>query len=62
MRRAALVFVGALLALALASSADAQRRGGGFRMPSGDPNEYYVPPDFNGNVPYDGRFTFARIK
>jgi len=28
----------------------------------GDPNEYYVPPAFHGNAPYDGRFTFARIK
>jgi hypothetical protein len=31
-------------------------------MYSGDPTEFYVPPDFKGNVPYDGRFTFARIK
>lgn len=57
-----------LLALPLAAS-DAQReerRGrGGFgriREMLGDANEYYVPPDFRGNVPYDGRFTFARIK
>ena len=28
----------------------------------GDPNEYYVPPEFRGNTKYDGRFTFARIK
>jgi uncharacterized protein DUF4159 len=28
----------------------------------GDPNEFYVPPEFRGNVKYDGRFTFARIK
>jgi len=28
----------------------------------GDANEYYTPPDFRGNVPYDGRFVFARIK
>ena len=28
----------------------------------GDPNEYYTPPAFHGNVKYDGRFTFARIK
>lgn len=42
-------------------SLDAQFRGrrGMYR---GDPNEFYTPPDFNGNVPYDGRFTFARIK
>jgi hypothetical protein len=41
-------------------SLDAQFRNR--RTYSGDPNEFYVPPDFNGNVPYDGRFTFARIK
>ena len=28
----------------------------------GDPNEFYVHPDFRGNTKYDGRFTFARIK
>lgn len=51
------------------AAADAQReerrgRGGFGRMREmlGDANEYYVPPDFRGNVPYDGRFTFARIK
>lgn len=25
-------------------------------------NEMYQPPDFHGNPPYDGRFTFARIR
>ena len=52
----------ALVALvALAFPAEAQFRN---RRPmySGDPNEFYTPPDFKGNVPYDGRFTFARIK
>ena len=28
----------------------------------GDPNEYFSPPDWRGNIPYDGRVTFARIK
>jgi hypothetical protein len=44
----------------VATPADAQRRRGGFY--GGDPNEFWVPPDFRGNTPYDGRFTFARIK
>ena len=42
------------------SDADAQRRRG--RSYSGDPNEFYSPPDWSGNIPYDGRVTFARIK
>lgn len=45
--------------------ADAQRGGRfprGFREMLGDPNSFYTPPDFHGNPPYDGRFTFARIK
>lgn len=36
--------------------------GRGRRFFGGDPNEFYVPPDWQKNVPYDGRFTFARIK
>lgn len=28
----------------------------------GDPNEYYTPPAYHGNVAYDGRFTFVRLK
>ena len=28
----------------------------------GDPNSFFVPPDWKGNPKYDGRFTFARIK
>jgi hypothetical protein len=57
----ALLLVGfGVLSLAVpASDASAQRRG---RFFGGDPNEFYVPPDFNENHPYDGRFTFARIK
>jgi hypothetical protein len=55
----------ALIALLLVSASDAfaqqfGRRGRGFS--GGDPNEFWVPPDFAGNTPYDGRFTFARIK
>jgi Domain of unknown function (DUF4159) len=46
-----------------AATAYAQREfGRGRRMFDGDPNEFYVPPDWKQNVPYDGRFTFARIK
>jgi hypothetical protein len=36
--------------------------GRGRRFFGGDPNDFYVPPEFRGNTPYDGRFTFARIK
>ena len=50
-----------------ASRADAQRDG---RRAGSDeqyfapvgPNDFYKPPAFSGNVPYDGRVTFARIK
>ena len=54
-----------LLALLVTPVLDAagQRRGRGNMYGSlGDPNEFYTPPDFNGNAKYDGRFTFARIK
>jgi hypothetical protein len=52
---------------AAAAPAGAQRggrfpRGYGMQQMLGDPNGYYNPPDFHGNPPYDGRFTFARIK
>jgi hypothetical protein len=54
------------LLVAGAGSAGAQRRGsrggGGFNQYFGSPDEMYQPPDFHGNVPYDGRFTFARIR
>lgn len=55
----------ALAAIALVStSAEAQRRGGGrgFNQYFGGQDEMYQPPAFHGNVPYDGRFTFARIR
>ena len=56
-------FTCGLLALlgVTSTSVDAQFRNRR-QMYSGDPNEFYTPPDFRGNVPYDGRFTFARIK
>ena len=55
--------VAGLLALPLVT-ADAQREFGGRnrRNFGGDPNEFYVPPEWQKNTPYDGRFTFARIK
>jgi hypothetical protein len=51
---------GALVAVALVP-AHAQR-GRGFNRYFGSPDEMYQPPAFHGNVPYDGRFTFARIR
>src|SRR3989338_3596130 len=53
-----------LLSLAAGTAANAPpNRGlGRMREQMGDPNEFYTPPDFNGNAKYDGRFTFARIK
>jgi hypothetical protein len=51
------------LLLLAAGDALAQRDFGRRRdFMGGDPNEYWVPPDFAGNTPYDGRITFARIK
>jgi hypothetical protein len=44
----------------VATTAQAQRRGFGQFL--GGPDAMYQPPDFHGNVPYDGRFTFARIR
>jgi len=59
----------AVAALALAAGvADAQRGGRfprtrNFDMSAlADPDGFYTPPDWHGNPPYDGRFTFARIK
>ncbi len=65
MSRSTVFAATALIAIAAVSSiADAQRgrRPGGFNQFFGDPNETYQPPAFHGNPPYDGRFTFARIK
>ena len=52
------------LTLVATTGLSAQRRGrpGGFGGYFGSPDEMYQPPDFAGNVPYDGRFTFARIR
>ena len=65
-RRALAVIAIASCLGALASGAGAQRqRGGGrpdFAGALGNPNDFYVHPQFAGNPPYDGRFTFARIK
>jgi hypothetical protein len=64
MRPLALVgMMAAALQLLAPADASAQREfRGGRRSFGGDPNEFYAPPDWRGNVPYDGRFTFARIK
>jgi hypothetical protein len=41
----------------------AQRRGGrNMGQAFGGADGMYEPPAFHGNVPYDGRFTFARIR
>ncbi|MFI5229085.1 MAG: DUF4159 domain-containing protein [Gemmatimonadales bacterium] len=57
---------GALLAATALSIAmlpcAAQRRGNPFSQYFGSADEMYQPPDFHGNPPYDGRFTFARIR
>lgn len=50
------------IALGLPVSAQAQRGNNGMQAYLGDPNEYWTPPDFHGNAPYDGRFTFVRIR
>jgi hypothetical protein len=52
----------ALVILLPATSAAQREFGGRMRQMMGDPTEFWVPPDFAGNVKYDGRFTFARIK
>jgi hypothetical protein len=59
----------AVMALVLLTSvsprAGGQRRpggGNGFNRYFGGPDDMYQPPAFHGNVPYDGRFTFARVR
>jgi hypothetical protein len=52
--------VAAGLLVSIAGPVTAQRRG--FSQFFGGANDMYKPPDFHGNVPYDGRFTFARIR
>jgi hypothetical protein len=51
-----------LLTICVTATASAQRRGRYFDPGLADASGYYVPPDFKGNHPYDGRFTWARIK
>jgi hypothetical protein len=57
----ALVLAGLLAAPARGGAQDPGERRSFMRY-FGDPNEYYTPPQYRGNVKYDGRFTFARIK
>ncbi len=61
MTRGHLVLCTVALGLVSFNRADAQRRQG-FSQYFGGPDEMYQPPAFHGNVPYDGRFTFARIR
>jgi hypothetical protein len=60
MRRLLLSVV--LILATVPADASAQRRGRNMYGDLGDPSSFYTPPDFNGNVKYDGRFVFARIK
>src|SRR5688500_4983062 len=50
-----------VLVCACRGDALAQRRGE-FGRSYGDPNGFFIPNAWAGNTPYDGRFTFARIK
>lgn len=54
----------AMLLVVLSTSAGAQRRrtNGYYAQSLGSPDDFYVPPDYHGNPPYDGRFIFARIE
>jgi len=57
------LILGVVVLVLAGGDALAQREFRGRRQSfSGDPDEFYVPPDWRQNVPYDGRFTFARIK
>jgi len=56
---AAVVLLGVL---AMTAGAQRRRNNGYYAQALGGPNDYYVPPAYHGNPPYDGRFTFARIK
>ena len=62
--RAAAVAVAIGIAAA-PSWVDAQRGGrvpDRFMQSLGSSSDFYTPPDFRGNPPYDGRVTFARFK
>jgi hypothetical protein len=50
----------AVVCASMAQPIAAQRRG--INQSFGDPESFYIPPDFHGNPAYDGRFMFARIK
>jgi hypothetical protein len=54
------ILVLGLVAVAMQPAAAQRRRG--FDQYFGGPEDMYQPPAFHGNVPYDGRFTFARIR
>jgi hypothetical protein len=62
MRSLALACAAAAVCVGSATADGQRQRGGGFNRYFGSAEEFYVPPGFHGNVPYDGRFTFARIK
>jgi hypothetical protein len=51
-----------LVASAHASAQRPTRPGQGFDRYFGNSNEFWDPPEFRGNNPYDGRVTFVRIK
>jgi hypothetical protein len=61
MRRCHFLLGTVALGLIALDGAQAQRRQG-FEQYFGGRDEMYQPPAFHGNVPYDGRFTFARIR
>jgi len=61
-----MVVAACVLSVVASSATAAQgrptRRPGGFGAYFGGSDDMYQPPEFAGNVPYDGRFTFARIR
>lgn len=59
-----LLAAGLALSLLVSAHAEAQRRPGnqGLNRYFGNANDFWEPPDFRGNNPYDGRLTFVRIK
>jgi len=61
-RTAAAVALGLTMIALMSTTAEAQRRGRNFQRAFGNADDMYQPPAFHGNVPYDGRFTFARIR
>jgi hypothetical protein len=58
-----LLLLATMFLLVFPSASEGQRRMSPEMLQAlGDPNEFFRHPDFHGNVPYDGRFTFVRIK